>query len=215
MPISKIVPIPTLLCLFTTKDTIMIIDAPHSVARAFLGMKELETFIPRYTEVVLKTVTEMHNSAERLKTDDKETRDGTLGTLLVSINNFILGEDPKQIKAWPLVTLTPLHVGLAYRSQMIYLLSRDEIDVRNILNFINVVYFPALNLNELNECILRTGKYCDPNSARTQRLVLLLAHQVAQLSARQELVLPSADNNGDTVDDEPAAGSHDDSEGEA
>lgn len=192
----------------------MIIDAPHSVARAFLAMKELETFIPRYTDVVMKTVADLHNSAERLKADDKESRDGVLGQLLVNVNTFILGDDPKQIKAWPLVTMTPLHIGLAYRSQMIYLLSRTEIDAITILNFINVVYFPSLNLGGLNDMLLKYGIRCDPNSAQTQRLVLLLAHQVAQLAARQELLLPGTDNNGESESEEPEDGSADDSEGD-
>lgn len=192
----------------------MFIDAPHSVARAYLGMRELETFIPRYVEVVMKTVAEMHNSAERLKSNDKETRDGVLGQLLTNVNNFVLGEDPDNVQAWPVVTISPLHTGLAFRSQLLYLLACEEVDIRKILNFINVVYFPTLNLLEVNECILRTGKYCDPNSARTQKLVLLLIHQVAQLASRQELILPS--DEGDVTDNEaPTGGEADaDEEGE-
>jgi len=167
----------------------MIIDAPHSVARAFLGMKELESFIPRYVDVVMKTVAEMQNSAERLKVDDKESRDAVLGQLVTNVNVFVLGDDAENVKDWPLVSMSPLHVGLAFRSQLIYLLSRDEVNIRNILNFINVVYFPNLNLVELNEMLLRYGDRPGPNSARVQKMLVLLVHQVAMLASRRELVL--------------------------
>jgi len=167
----------------------MIIDAPHSVARAFLGMKELESFIPRYVDVVMKTVAEMQNSAERLKVDDKESRDAVLGQLVTNVNVFVLGDDAENVKDWPLVSMSPLHVGLAFRSQLIYLLSRDEVNIRNILNFINVVYFPNLNLVELNEMLLRYGDRPGPNSARVQKMLVLLVHQVAMLTSRRELAL--------------------------
>ena len=167
----------------------MIIDAPHSVARAYLAMKELEAFVPRYVDVVLRVVAEMHNAAEKLKVNDKETRDGVLGGLLASVNEIILGADAEGVKPWPLVALTPLHVGLAFRSQLIYLLTREEITIDNILNFINVVYFPALNLSGVNQHLLKNGKYAHPNSEAFQKLLVLLIHQVAQLSARGELAL--------------------------
>lgn len=189
----------------------MIIDAPHSIARAYLGMRELETFIPRYVEVVMKTVAEMHNSAERLKIDDKESRDAVLGQLLTTVNTFILGEDETNVKQWPLVTLTPVHVGLAFRSQLLRLLTATEVDIRAILNFINVVYFPALNLAQLNESILNYGERPAPNSAATQKMMLLLIHQVAMLSSRGELVL----DEGGLVDDADETVEVDDEEGEA
>lgn len=168
----------------------MIVDAPHSIARAFLGMKALETFLPRYVELINRTVVELHNSAERLKMDDKETRDGALGSLLTKVNSLVLGEDPDTITQWPLVTLTPMHVGLAYRSQMLYLLSRTEINVHHILSFINLVYFPSLNLTELNESILRYGDRTDQNSKRYQHMLVLLVHQVAMQASYGELMLP-------------------------
>lgn len=167
----------------------MIIDAPHSIARALLAMKDLEAFVPRYVEVAMKTVAEMHNCAERLKTEDKESRDSVLGQLLTQVNNFVLGDNPDKVNPWPLVTLTPLHTGLAFRSQLIYLLTLDEVNIRSILNFINVVYFPTLNLTELNESILRYGERPHPNSAATQKLALMLIHQVAMMATRGELTL--------------------------
>lgn len=167
----------------------MIIDAPHSVGRAYLGMKELETFIPRYVDVVLRVVAEMHNSAEKLKVDDKETRDGVLGALLASVNAIVLGEDTEHVKQWPLVVMSPTHCGLAFRSQLIYLLTREEVTIDNILNFINIVYFPTLNLTLLNAHLVSNGKYGRPNSAAFQKMLVLLIHQVAQMSARGELAL--------------------------
>lgn len=169
----------------------MIIDAPHSVARAFLGMKALETFLPRYVDLINRTVVEIHNGAERLKNDDKETRDGSLGTLMTKINSLVLGEDPDTITQWPLVTMAPLPVGLAYRSQLMLLLSRTEVNVHHILSFINLVYFPSLNLTQLNESILRYGDRTDQNSKQYQHMLVLLVHQVAMQCSYGELVLPA------------------------
>lgn len=185
----------------------MIIDAPHSVGRAYLGMKELETFIPRYVDVVLRVVAEMHNAAEKLKVDDKETRDGALGALLAEVNTIILGTDAEKVKVWPLVVMSPTHVGLAFRSQLIYLLTREEVSIDNILNFINVVYFPTLNLTGINQHLLKNGKYAVPNSAAFQHMLVLLIHQVAQMSSRGELTLPEEpaetdDGAGDAPDED-------------
>lgn len=185
----------------------MIIDAPHSVGRAYLGMKELETFIPRYVDVVLRVVAEMHNAAEKLKVDDKETRDGALGALLAEVNTIILGTDAEKVKVWPLVVMSPTHVGLAFRSQLIYLLTREEVSIDNILNFINVVYFPSLNLTGINQHLLKNGKYAQPNSASFQHMLVLLIHQVAQMSSRGELAIAEEPDEtdegvGESSDDE-------------
>lgn len=172
----------------------MIIDAPHSVARGFLAMKELEAFIPRYTAVVMRTVMEMQNCAERLKADDKEARDVVLGQLLVNVNTYVLGDDPDQVEQWPLTNITPLHTGLAYRSQLMALLAKTEITVQDILGFINLVYFPALNLTVLNDELLANGDRAAPNSGRFQRMLLLMLHQAAMLGSRGELTLKTTDD---------------------
>lgn len=169
----------------------MIFDVPSSCAKAVLALEDCSRFVDRYMGAVLRVVAITHDAAERLKSDNKETRDGVLGMLLKDVNEIICGKTPEDFKPWPGLQLNPVQVGLGYRSQLVYLLTVDNIAVRHILNFINVVYFPALNLSELNEAILRSGISPHQNSQRTQTLILSLSYQFTKLATGNDLVLPT------------------------
>jgi len=172
----------------------MIINAPHSVARAFLAMKELESFLPRYCDIAMRVIEEYQNVVPRLaETKDKDARGEIIGGFLARVNEYVLGKDSDSVVLWPLFNHTPIQVGLAFRSQLIYTLTRDEVTIHHILNFINIVYFPSLNLLELNNALLTSGRYARPNKARYQKMLVLLAHQVAMNASHGELVLSDSE----------------------
>lgn len=172
----------------------MIINAPHSVARAFLAMKELESFLPRYCDIAMRVIEEYQNVVPRLaETKDKDARGEIIGGFLARVNEYVLGKDSDSVVLWPLFNHTPIQVGLAFRSQLIYTLTRDEVTIHHILNFINIVYFPSLNLLELNNALLTSGRYARPNKARYQKMLVLLAHQVAMNASHGELVLSESE----------------------
>jgi hypothetical protein len=176
------------------QEVIMIINAPHSVARAFLAMKELESFLPRYCDIAMRVIEEYQNVVPRLaETKDKDARGEIIGGFLARVNEYVLGKDSDSVVLWPLFNHTPIQVGLAFRSQLIYTLTRDEVTIHHILNFINIVYFPSLNLLELNNALLTSGRYARPNKARYQKMMVLLAHQVAMNASHGELALSESE----------------------
>lgn len=172
----------------------MIINAPHSVARAFLAMKELESFLSRYTDVAMRVIEEYQGVVHRLaEAKDQDARGEIISGFLARVNEYVLGKDAEKIVPWPLFNHTPIQVGLAFRGQLIYTTTRKEVTVHHILNFINIVYFPSLNLLELNNALLTNGQYARPNSARYQKMLVLLAHQVAMNATRGELELSESE----------------------
>jgi hypothetical protein len=176
------------------QEVIMIINAPHSVARAFLAMKELESFLPRYCDIAMRVIEEYQNVVPRLaETKDKDARGEIIGGFLARVNEYVLGKDSDSVVLWPLFNHTPIQVGLAFRSQLIYTLTRDEVTIHHILNFINIVYFPSLNLLELNNALLTSGRYARPNKARYQKMLVLLAHQVVMNASHGELALSESE----------------------
>lgn len=168
----------------------MFIDAPHDITRAYLALEDLETFVIRYTDLITKVVIETNDTAERLKTENKETRDQVLGGLLERINKLVLGKTPEDYRPWPLATITPMHTGLAYRNGLIKLLAYDEININQLVDFVNAVYFPTLDLTELKKVVLERGGRAHPNERATHDLVLNLAHQVTMLATRNALFMP-------------------------
>lgn len=167
----------------------MIIDAPHDVARAMLALEDLEAFVIRYSDMCLRVVAEVHNTSTKLDTDNKETRDTVLGSLLERINKIVIGDTAEAYKPWPLVQLAALPIGLSYRSQLIYLLAKQEVSASDIVDFINTVYFPILDLRELKVAVLEHNARPHCNSAATHQLILSLANQVTMLATASKLYM--------------------------
>lgn len=137
----------------------MLLNAPEDILRAALGAREVMPFLTKYDDLMTR-VKLIHEDTLAIMNDipsgpDRTDYEKCVITMMMNVSEAVLGNSLSgHPNTWPLMNNTPATVGRAYQAEVIRLISLPVLELSDLLETINHIYFSTLNLKPLNDLYL-------------------------------------------------------------
>lgn len=167
----------------------MLLNAPEDILRAALGAREVMPFLIKY-DVLMTRVKLIHQDAMDVMqnipgSDDRTEQEKCIITMMMNVSSAVLDNQYNgEISVWPLTNNTPATVGRGYHSEVIRLISLPVLALGDLLESINQIYFPTINLKPLNDLYLSDKEMTLEDAKQIQ---LYLTQQAIALVTRSRM----------------------------